>query len=387
MKSSRIWIPLSLAIAVGGVACSAGSGSNDPAGSSASSDDKSGHVKVDAGQKPPKTVPVVQSLVETPIVTNQTDPKLINAWGLSFNPVGAAWVNENGLGQSSVFGPTSAPSRLMVTIPAPPGATGPSAPTGIEFNEDDADFMGDSFVFVTEDGTIAGWQSGTQAVLRVDNSGSGAVYKGMALVNTTALNQGRLFAANFNSGKVDVFDTSYRPVRTQGGFVDRNLPGGFAPFNIMSSERGAFIFVSYALQDAMKHDDVAGLGNGFVDVFDIDGNLLTRLISQGVLNSPWGMAIAPHEFGDVADTLLVGNFGDGFIHAFTLSGCDKSKKKDMTVQLLGVIGDSKGQPLAIDGLWSLVFGVDAGGFSSNTLYFTAGPAMETQGIFGMLALP
>lgn len=386
MKSSKIGVWTSIAIAIGGVACSTASGTGDPSGTS-SADDKTGYPRSDAGTQPVTPAPVVQSLVETPIVTNQTDPNLINAWGLAFNPSGAAWVNENGTGHSAVYGSTGGPSRLVVTIPAPAGATGPSKPTGAMFNEDAADFLADKFIFVTENGTIAGWQSGNDAVTRVDNSSRGAIYTGLATINSTAVQAGRLFAANFHAGTVDAFDANYRSISCSGGFADRNMPSGYAPFNIVATERGGLVLVSYALQNSTKTFDVAGVGNGFVDLFDLDGNLVTRLISQGVLNAPWGMAFAPHGFGDVADTLLVGNFGDGHINSYLISRSNKSDDKTMAAQLLGGIGDETGKPIALDGLWALTFGVDAGGFSSNTLYFTSGPAMETQGIFGMLALP
>jgi uncharacterized protein (TIGR03118 family) len=268
----------------------------------------------------------------------------------------------------------------------------PSAPTGTVFNQDAADFLADKFLFATEDGTIAGWQSGDTAVLRVDNSASSAVYKGIAIANTTLLHPARIFAANFRAGTVDAFDADYKPVACSGRFVDHDLPSGFAPFNVMVVER-SLVLVTYAKQNDAKHDDVAGPGNGFVNVFDLDGTRLARLISQGPLDSPWGMAIVPDAFGNLGDTLLVGNFGDGHIHAFQIARDSQQEmeqqgqEQSIRAELLGSVGDTQGAPLAIDGLWALQFGVDAGGFSSNTLYYTAGPVHETQGIFGMLALP
>jgi uncharacterized protein (TIGR03118 family) len=337
--------------------------------------------------------PVVQSLVETPIVTSDpdSDPTLVNAWGLAFNPNGFAWVVANGSGVANVYTAAGPPARLVVTIPSPTGAT--SAPTGEVFNQNAADFTADKFLFATEDGTIAGWQSGTTATIHVDNSDSGAVYKGIAIVNTTELHPARIYATNFNAGTVDVFDTEFKPVDT-ARFIDKGIPSGFAPFNVAVVERD-FVIVTYALQNDEKHDDVAGPGNGFVDVFDLDGRFVTRLISEGVLNSPWGLAFPPESFGNLFDTLLVGNFGDGRINAFQIQGLDvddsvggdKRGKVVPQAKLLGVVGDPSGNPLFLDGLWSLQFGVDAGGFSSKTLYFTAGPAMESQGIFGMLTLP
>ncbi|MCL2450589.1 MAG: TIGR03118 family protein, partial [Polyangiaceae bacterium] len=260
----------------------------------------------DGGREPVTPPPVVQSLAQTNIVasdpsvggtssTTVIDPTLVNAWGLAFNPRGAAWISANGSGIANAYDPTGR-TLLTVTIPAP--TRGQSAPTGQVFNQDAADFSGDSFLFSTEDGTIAGWQTslGGTAALRVDNSASGAVYKGLAIVNTTDLHAGRLYATNFHAGTVDVWDTNYAPVATTGGFTDPNLPSGFAPFNVAVIERD-FVLVTYALQNAEAHDDVAGPGNGFVNVFDLDGRLMTRLISQGELNSPWGLAQPPETFG------------------------------------------------------------------------------------------
>ncbi|MCL2449107.1 MAG: TIGR03118 family protein [Polyangiaceae bacterium] len=360
---------------------------------------------VDGGTE---VTPVVQSLVETNIVTSQapdggagTDPNLINAWGLAFNPSGPAWVVANGSGIAQVYNSTGAPALLTVTIPAPV-AGDTSAPSGEVFNQDAADFSGDKFLFSTEDGTIVGWQSGTTAALRVDNSGSGAVYKGIAIVNSSELHDARIYATNFHAGTVDVWDAQYAPVQTEGGFEDKHIPSGFAPFNVAVLERD-YVLVTYAKQDDMAHDDVKGPGNGFVDVFDLDGRLVTRLISQGALNSPWGLVLPPETFGNLYDTLLVGNFGDGHINAYAIQGLDpdngdpqangrndgkgKNKNKNIEAKFLGAVGDTAGNPLAIDGLWGLQFGAGTGGFSANTLYFTAGPNGESQGIFGSLSLP
>ena len=312
----------------------------------------------------------------TDIVTNATDPTLINAWGLAFNPTGIAWISANGTGVSVVLSASGSNVIPPVTIPAPLLAGSAAAtPSGQVFNGNAAAFLGDAFIFVTEDGTIAGWQSaaGASATLRVDNSDTSAVYKGVAIgqANSGAL---RLYAANFHAGTVDVYDDSYHLV--QGGFVDSTLPAGFAPFNVAIVSGG--VLVSYALQDDAKHDDVAGAGNGFIDLYDGDGNLLGRLISGGELNSPWGMTVSPSNFGAAPDTLIVGNFGDGLIHFYNFS----SSNVDAT--LGGTLNTTNNRPIAIDGLWALQFGPGAGSFASNVLYFTAGPQMESQGVFGSL---
>jgi uncharacterized protein (TIGR03118 family) len=367
------------AIAVAFAACG---GSNDSTGSEKLATFNS---TPDAG-----SASVVQSLVLRPIVTDQTDPLLVNPWGLAFNPVGLAWVADNKTGVATVYPATGAPSKLTVTIPPPGDGKPPSAPTGTVFSENTADFMGDRFIFATEDGTIAGWQSGNAAVLRVDQSSSDAIYKGLSILGTTPFHPARLYAANFHAGTVDVFDTHFSAVTTQGAFVDRDLPTGFAPFNV--SVIGPVVLVTYAKQNDKKEDDVAGPGNGFVDAFDVDGVLISRLISGGPLNSPFGLALAGSNFGNLSNTLLVGNFGDGLIHAFHVTGLRHEigdagiAVPSMSASLVGTVGDASGQPLAIDGLWALKFGVNAGGFSSNVLYFNAGPGEEMHGIFGSLSL-
>jgi uncharacterized protein (TIGR03118 family) len=318
-------------------------------------------------------------VTRTDIVTNTTDANLVNAWGLAFNPTGIAWVNSNGTGVSVVFDVNGNHVIGPVAIPPPPIATDPpSTPTGIVFNGNGNAFLGDAFISVTEDGTIAGWQPtmGSTATLRVDNSAGGAVYKGVA-IGQASNGDARIYAANFSNGSVDVFDGSYHPV--PGGFVDSALPAGFAPFDAIVVPGGEL--VSYALQNQAKHDDVAGIGNGFVDFFDADGNLLGRLISGGPLNSPWGMALSPSNFGAAPNSLLVGNFGDGLIHFYSFN----TSTTPPTAALAGTLNDATLKaPIVIDGLWSLQFGPGTANFASNVLFFTAGPQMETQGVFGSL---
>ena len=250
------------------------------------------------------------------------DSDLVNPWGLAAKPTGPWWVSDNGSGLSTLYnGNTGAKLGLVVSIPSPTGPTG-GTPTGIVFNGSSTDFLvngpGTSahFIFATEDGTIAAWNTGTSAQLMVDNSGSGAVYKGLALASSGG--NSYIYATNFNSGKVDVFDTSFAPhTFSTSQFTDHHLPAGFAPFGIQNIN--GMIFVTYAKQDAAKHDDVAGRGLGFVDVFSTSGDLMGRVATRGPLNSPWGLAVAPSSFGRFAGDLLVGNFGDGRINAYKMT--------------------------------------------------------------------
>jgi uncharacterized protein (TIGR03118 family) len=208
----------------------------------------------------------------------------------------------------------------------------------------------------------------TSSVIAVDNSSQGAVYKGLAI--GTNDDGTFLFAANFNSGMVEVFDQNFNQVNS---FTDENLPQGFAPFNVQVLD--GKLFVTFALQNEAKHDDVAGAGNGFVDEFDLQGNLLQRVASGGPLDSPWGLAIAPSSFGDLAGNLLVGNFGDGTINAFNL------KNDHFDGKLLG----ANGAPITIGDLWALVPGNGSGNTDPNKIYFSAGVQNEAQGLFGTLS--
>jgi uncharacterized protein (TIGR03118 family) len=302
--------------------------------------------------------------------SDRVDTNLVNAWGLASNPTGPFWVADNHTGVSTIYNSTGGVQALVVTIPAPPGATSPAAPTGVIFNgTTNFQVTGGParFIFATEDGTISGWNSGTNADLKVDNSGSGAIYKGLALASNV------LYAANFNAGTVDMFDANFAPITLTNAFVDPNMPTNYAPFNVQAFDDK--LYVTYAQQDAEKSDDVAGVGNGFVDVYDLSGNLQKRLTSAGLLNSPWGLAMAPATFGPFPGALLVGNFGDGLINAFDPN----------TGALLGTLSDASGIPIKIDGLWSIKFGNGGNGGDPNVLYFTAGPSEETHGLFGSLA--
>lgn len=330
---------------------------------------------------------LVHNLVsDLPNMADHMDPNLVNPWGNGFSGTSPFWIGNNGTGTSTLYNTSGTAVALVVTIPPPSGAAASAtgAVTGVVFNSASPSFAvasgkPASFIFCTEDGTISGWNSSvnkTNAIIMVDNSKSGAVYKGCALgtVGTTAM----LYAANFNAGTIDVWDGNLNPITSTGAFANAAVPAGFAPFNIQNI--GGTLYVTYAKQDSAKHDDVAGVGNGYVATFDTTGKLLTNLVSAGVLNSPWGLAMAPATFGDFSGALLVANFGDGLIHAYNAT----------TGGLMGALTDPKGNPIAIPGMWSINFGNGGSGGDKSTLYFTAGiggpngEPVESHGLFGSI---
>jgi uncharacterized protein (TIGR03118 family) len=348
--------------------------------------------------------------VVTPLVSNlagaapKVDRVLQNAWGIAFSPAASPfWINDNATGCSTLYDGEGAKVALQVSIPLPGNVIpdsachpvypakapkqAPAAPTGIVWNPSAAFLVPGTtipavFIFATEDGTISAWAGGLKppdhAVIAVDNSSTpsaanGAVYKG--LVFAVNAQGGFLFATNFRSGQIDVFGPNganglFTPATTDGGFTDPQIPAGYAPFGIANIDGD--LFVTYAKQNDQKHDDVAGNGHGFIDVFDTDGHLLRRFASRGSLNSPWGIARASFAFGRFSGKILIGNFGDGRINVFDNDG-----------RLVDQLEDAYGNPLAIDGLWTLTLG---GGHNSSpdTLYFSAGPNQEVNGLFGTI---
>ena len=243
---------------------------------------------------------------DLPGLAKTTDPDLVNPWGVSFSSSSPFWVSDNHTGLATLYNGAGDKLGLTVTIPALPG---PAAPTGQVFNSSSF-FNGDLFIFATEDGTITGWRGslGTTAETLFDNSGAGAIYKGLAIGTTP--NGTYLYATDFRNNSITVFKSAGAP-SLSGNFTDPTLPSGYAPFNIQNI--GGKLYVTYALQDSAKQDDASGPGHGFVSVFDEQGDFLQRLISAGPLNSPWGMAIAPTGFGNFGNDLLVDNFGDGTV--------------------------------------------------------------------------
>lgn len=305
------------------------------------------------------------------------DPSLVNAWGIVASGTSPWWIADNGTGLSTLYnGNTGAKVALTVTVPGDP--------TGIVFNGG-SDFVVDNgtnhgparFLFASEDGTISGWNptvAATSALVVVNHSASGAVYKGLAIASTTGGDF--LYATNFHAGTVEVFNGSFMHV--PGGFTDPTIPAGYAPFGIKTF--GNVILVTYALQDADKHDDVPGEGHGYVNMFDTAGTFIRRVAEKGQLNSPWGLAFAPDDFGKFSGDLLVGNFGNGRIHAFEpdrLTGRGEFQHR-------GPLHSADGPPIEIDGLWGLAFGNGANAGPKNVLFFTAGPFKEQHGLFGKL---
>jgi uncharacterized protein (TIGR03118 family) len=314
------------------------------------------------------------------VAADHIDPKLVNPWGIAFNPFGFVWIADNGSGVSTLYDGAGVPQSLIVTIPAAAGADGGN-PTGIVFNGSPGFVVTEggrsgpaAFIFATEDGVIAGWNpvvNRTRAVLVADNSASGALYKGLAL--SAGGSGSLLYATDFHNNKIDVWGSNFLPAALPAGaFTDPSIPHGFAPFGIQAINGN--LYVTYAKQDADRHDDVKGKGLGYVNVFDPNGKLLDRVVSKGKLNAPWGLALAPAGFGAFSNSLLVGNFGDGNINAYDIG----------TGEFLGQLKGRDGHPLAIDGLWGLAFGNGFQGQPVNTLFFTAGPGDEAHGLYGRI---
>lgn len=298
------------------------------------------------------------------------DPSLVNAWGLSYSPTSPFWISANGSGQADLYSvnpTTQATTKVGLTVAIP----GAGSVTGQVFNSNPAAFHGDAFLFVSEDGTVSGWRGALGSTAETLAPGSDAnVYKGSAF--GTVAGNSYLYGANFRNDSIDVFSGTATAPSLTGSFVDPLAPGGYAPFNIQNL--GGSLYVTYAKQDAAKHDEIDGTGMGFVDRFDLQGKLLGRIATGGTLDAPWGLAFAPSSFGTLAGALLVGNFGDGRINAFDAS----------SNAFLGQILGADGQPLAIDGLWAIAPGNGGSAGSAGLLYFTAGPDGESHGLLGVL---
>ena len=312
-------------------------------------------------------------------VAPNTDPNLVNPWGISFSATGPFWTSDNNTGLSTVYNTSGAIQPIVVTIPGFGGAA-VGTPTGTVFNST-TDFTitqgtksGPAlFLFDSEDGSITGWNpsvNATVAVLAKDNSGAGAIYKGMEIANNGTGNF--LYVCNFFNRKVEVYDKNFNQVNLAGSFTDPQLPATFAPHNIRLIN--GQLYVLWAKQNAQKTDPVFGPGLGVVDIFDLNGNFVKHLTIKGALNAPWGIAIAPSTFGTFANDILVGNLGDGKITAFNPT----------TGANLGQLKGANGQVIKISGLWGLTFGNGGQGGLADVLYFTAGPNAYQHGWFGSL---
>lgn len=324
------------------------------------------------------------------LATNTSDPDLVNPWGLTSSPTSPWWLADNGTDKSTLYTAAGVknPNRIVSVA---------AKPTGAVFNESDAQFQltitnnpdgktGKSlFIFSTEEGTILAWNATAPVntatvVVPVPppdpDTGLEPIYKGLAIAQVTPGDDTtwRLYATNFSQNRVDVFDNHFQPV-TGAGFEDPTIPEGYAPFGIQRIEN--VIYVTYALQDDEKEDDVAGPGHGFVNAFDPSGNWLARVASRGPLNSPWGLAWATDQFGAFKGQLLIGNFGDGRINAFAL-------QSNGTYEHTGPLHSASGPPLRIEGLWAIQFGKAESNGDPSQLFFTAGPDDENGGLFGFL---
>ena len=323
------------------------------------------------------------------------DPNLKNPWGLTRSSGSPWWIGNNNSGTSTLYTGAGAIIPLVVTVPPPKGSPAGtmSTPTGVVFNGSATDFLvapGASahFIFATEDGTISGWAGGQNAVLVVDNSdngsANGAVYKG---ATTGEINGDKfLYVTNFRSAKVEVYDTNFKRVRLGEGVFDpdgdgdhddddrgaAHVPRGFAPFNVQNI--GGSLFVTYAKQDALRHDPVGGDGLGFVEIFTLAGKKIGHLEHGDWMNAPWGVVWTTRDFGGFANSILVGNFRSGWIAAFN----------GFTHKFIGWVRNPDDSLVTIDGLWSLTFANDGTAGLANTLYFTAGPNGEQDGLFGTL---
>lgn len=311
---------------------------------------------------------------DLPGVAMLQDANLVNAWGIAFSATSPFWISDNGTGLATLYAVTNdaagavvvAKMGLEVTIP------GEGNVTGQMFNNTPA-FNGDAFLFVSEDGTISGWRSALGTTAEVLTTRPGAVYKGITLSSNAS--GPLLLAANFSEGTVDAYDGALTLVAQ---FVDHRARAHYAPFNVQSIQ--GIVFVTFAKQDAAKEDDVAGPGHGLIDVLNPTTGRFFRFATGSdaggrlrEINSPWGVALAPDTFGKHAGQLLVGNFGSGTIMAFEADG-----------DFRGLLRSCDHGPVVIEGLWGLAFGNGGRGGHPDTLYFTAGPADESHGLFGSL---
>jgi len=315
-----------------------------------------------------------------PVRAAQVDARLVNPWGIAFNPVGFVWVANNGSNTSTLYDGNGVPQTLVVSIPA--GSRGAAAPTGIVFNGS-SDFVVSAgglsgpapFIFDGEGGTLSAWSptvNRLNAITVYDDGAGGAVYKGLAIASNGGANT--LYAADFHNNKIDVFNASFAKLTlATGSFVDPQLPTGYAPFGIQAI--GSRIYVAYALKQTGSDDEVAGPGLGVLAAFNTDGSFVAQLVGpNGALNAPWGIAMAPPDYGAFSNALLVGNFGDGSIHAFNAT----------TGEAIGALTAADGSRIVLRGLWGIAFGNGLNGQPTNTLFYAAGANDEANGVYGRI---
>lgn len=324
---------------------------------------------------------LVSSSEEIPAL--EVDANLRNPWGLSIDPESrSVWLADNA--QGAATGYTARGVRVGRLVHIPPGinSVGDASPTGIVLNrtrrfvianDDTGAAAASQFVFVTQDGTIAGYDPEVDinnAITVVDNSDTTAVYTGAAMASLGG--KPYLYVANFSDGRVDIYDANFKPVRRARAFVDPDIPSGFAPFNIQNISNK--LYVTYAWQNEEGDADQRGAGNGYVNVFGADGRFIRRFISNGALNSPWGIVRAPDKFGPFARHFLIGNRGDGRINIFRPNGA-----------FVGSLLDRSGRPIEVENLWGLQFGTGTGGVGKQTtLFYSGGPNGQSDGVFGTI---
>jgi uncharacterized protein (TIGR03118 family) len=341
-----------------------------------------------AGKK--KTAYVVTNLVSNGAVDAPNfDPNMVNTWGVAFNPTGLVWVTNNRTGTSTLYDGQGVPNSLIVNVP-PASGGGTGLPTGIVFSGTD-DFIvangtasgASRFLFASEDGLVSGWAPGVDlhnAMRAVVTPG--ANYKGLAIAQSaTGM---RLYATDFHQGHVDMFDGAFNKVSVAGAFVDPKLPKDTYPFAIQAIAGN--LYVTFAKHgggltgghggtgDARTADK--GGGDSVVDVFDTDGKLLRRAVASSALKQPWGLALAPADFGKYAGDLLVGDFHDGTISAFDPA----------TGKLKGQLSDARGKAIVIPGLWGFQFGNGVNSQPTNALFFAAGPHGQGGGVYGSVTV-
>jgi uncharacterized protein (TIGR03118 family) len=339
---------------------------------------------------------LVSNNVGVVATTTTIDANLSNPWGLVTAPGLPFWIADNNSNLASLYSGTgqietsavTGSSNTGIAIPASAAGT-PANPTGQVYNGSGDFLIGTNngkepalFIFSGEGGTIAAWakDSGATAVTAyddgVDNGTNHAVYKGLALGTVSGANY--LYATDLHNNKIDVFDTNFaKPAAMQGKFIDPTMPAGFVAFGIAALN--GQLYVTYAMQDAAMHDETTGAGLGYVDVFDFSGNFVNRFASAGPLNAPWGIALAPTGFGTFAGDVLIGNFGDGTINIFAPNGSSLATS-------MGPMTVNNGTIFTVPGLWSVVFGDGDSDKPVTTLFYTAGFADQTDGVFGSIAI-